>query len=445
MLQKSDLINYFYSSFTDKDHKGIGTEHEKFIFHCKNKKRIEFDGDVSIQNLFLFLQGKGWQKNEYNAHNQLISLSKNGASVTLEPGCQLELSGKILKNVHQTCSETYEHLNELQEYAELNNLCIIGMGFDPVSDLDGINFIPKDRYKIMKNYMPQVGTRGLDMMTRTCTVQANFDYFNNEDLIKKFVVSNRIQPIIMSLFCNSPFREGQLNGYLSNRILTWQDTDQERCGIKNIFLNKNFTIEEYVDFVLAVKNYFLKINGKHVDTTQYSFLELLNKSTNDTNLNDYNLSITDWINHLSTIFTEVRLKSYMEVRGADAGKWEMICALPALWTGILYDEENLDILWQETNDWPHDEILNLYKDVPVYGLQSEFMNKKVYIEAQRLLDISISGLNRRGYLNSNGQDESIHLDKLKSIIKDQKTPADVLIEEFNQSQNLNSLLNQRYY
>ena len=445
MLQKSDLINYFYSSFTDKDHKGIGTEHEKFIFHCKNKKRIEFDVDVSIQNLFLFLQGKGWQKNEYNAHNQLISLSKNGASVTLEPGCQLELSGKILKNVHQTCSETYEHLNELQEYAELNNLCIIVMGFDPVSDLDGINFIPKDRYKIMKNYMPQVGTRGLDMMTRTCTVQANFDYFNNEDLIKKFVVSNRIQPIIMSLFCNSPFREGQLNGYLSNRILTWQDTDQERCGIKNIFLNKNFTIEEYVDFVLAVKNYFLKINGKHVDTTQYSFLELLNKSTNDSNLNDYNLSITDWINHLSTIFTEVRLKSYMEVRSADAGKWEMICALPALWTGILYDEENLDILWQETNDWPHDEILNLYKDVPVYGLQSEFMNKKVYIEAQRLLDISISGLNRRGYLNSNGQDESIHLDKLKSIIKDQKTPADVLIEEFNQSQNLNSLLNQRYY
>ena len=445
MLQKSDLINYFYSSFTDKDHKGIGTEHEKFIFHCKNKKRIEFDGDVSIQNLFLFLQGKGWKKNEYNAQNQLISLYKNGASVTLEPGCQLELSGKILKNVHQTCSETYEHLNELQEYAELNNLCIIGMGFDPVSDLDGLNFFPKDRYKIMKNYMPQVGTRGLDMMTRTCTVQANFDYFNNEDLIKKFVVSNRIQPIIMSLFCNSPFREGQLNGYLSNRILTWQDTDQERCGIKNIFLNKNFTIEEYVDFVLAVKNYFLKINGKHVDTTQYSFLELLNKSTNDSNLNDYNLSITDWINHLSTIFTEVRLKSYMEVRGADAGKWEMICALPALWTGILYDEENLDILWQETNDWPHDEILNLYKDVPVYGLQSEFMNKKVYIEAQRLLDISISGLNRRGYLNSNGQDESIHLDKLKSIIKDQKTPADVLIEEFNQSQNLNSLFNQRYY
>lgn len=445
MLQKSDLINYFHSSFTDKDHKGIGTEHEKFIFHCKNKKRIEFDGEVSIQNLFKFLLSKGWQKNEYNAYNQLISLSKNGASVTLEPGCQLELSGKILKNVHQTCTETYEHLNELQEYAEQNNLCIIGMGFDPISDLDSINFIPKDRYKIMKNYMPKVGTRGLDMMTRTCTVQANFDYFDNEDLIKKFVVSNRIQPIVMSLFCNSPFKESQKNNLLSNRIHTWQDTDGERCGIKTNFINKNFSIEEYVDYVLSVKNYFLKINGKHVDTTQYSFLELLNKSTNDSNLNDYSLSITDWINHLSTIFTEVRLKSYMEVRGADAGKWEMICALPAFWTGILYDEENLETLWQETHSWSYDDILNLYNNVPKYGLQCEFMKKKVYIEAQRLLEIAISGLNRRAYLNSNGQDESIHLDKLKNIIKDQKTPADVLIEEFNQSQNLNSLLNQRYY
>ena len=445
MLQKSDLLNYFHSSFTDKDHKGIGTEHEKFIFHCKNKKRIEFDGEVSIQNLFKFLLSKGWQKNEYNAYNQLISLSKNGASVTLEPGCQLELSGKILKNVHQTCTETYEHLNELQEYAEQNNLCIIGMGFDPISDLDSINFIPKDRYKIMKNYMPKVGTRGLDMMTRTCTVQANFDYFDNEDLIKKFVVSNRIQPIVMSLFCNSPFKESQKNNLLSNRIHTWQDTDGERCGIKTNFINKNFSIEEYVDYVLSVKNYFLKINGKHVDTTQYSFLELLNKSTNDSNLNDYSLSITDWINHLSTIFTEVRLKSYMEVRGADAGKWEMICALPAFWTGILYDEENLETLWQETHSWSYDEILNLYNNVPKYGLQCEFMKKKVYIEAQRLLEIAISGLNRRAYLNSNGQDESIHLDKLKNIIKDQKTPADVLIEEFNQSQNLNSLLNQRYY
>ena len=173
MLQKSDLINYFYSSFTSPEAKGIGTEHEKFIFHCKDKKRIEFDGSISIQNLFQFLIEKGWQKGEYNAFNQLISLSKNGASVTLEPGCQLELSGKILKNVHQTCTETYEHLHELQEYAKLNNLCIIGLGFDPISKREEIEFIPKDRYRIMREYMPKVGSRGLDMMTRTCTVQAN--------------------------------------------------------------------------------------------------------------------------------------------------------------------------------------------------------------------------------------------------------------------------------
>lgn len=238
MLQKSDLINYFYSSFTSPEAKGIGTEHEKFIFHCKDKKRIEFDGSISIQNLFQFLIEKGWQKGEYNAFNQLISLSKNGASVTLEPGCQLELSGKILKNVHQTCTETYEHLHELQEYAKLNNLCIIGLGFDPISKREDIEFIPKDRYRIMREYMPKVGSRGLDMMTRTCTVQANFDYFDEKDLIKKFVLANRLQPLVMALFCNSPFREGSHNFIKSNRIHTWQDTDSERCGIKKEFLDQ---------------------------------------------------------------------------------------------------------------------------------------------------------------------------------------------------------------
>ncbi len=445
MLSKTDLISYFQSSYTKPKYKGIGTEHEKFIFHCKNKKRLEFDGDVSIQDLFKFLVKKGWQNNEYNSSNQPISLTKNGANVTLEPGCQLELSGKILKNVHQTCSETYEHLNELQEYAELNNLCIIGLGFDPISKLEDISFIPKDRYKIMKDYMPQVGSRGLDMMTRTCTVQANFDYFNEDDLIKKFVVANRIQPIVMAIFCNSPFIESRFNDFKSNRILTWQDTDQERCGIKKNFLSKNFTLEEYVDYVLNVKNYFLKINGKYVNTTQYSFLQLLNKSSNDSIVQDYNLTITDWINHLSTIFTEVRLKSYMEVRGADAGKWEMICALPAFWTGILYDEENLNQIWEETEKWPHDSILALYKEVPSKALEAKLSKESIYEIGTRLLNISSNGLNKRGYLNSHGQDESIHLEKLKDIIKVKKTPADVLIDEFFRTKDMNSILNQRYY
>ena len=445
MLKKSDLINYFQSSFTDPLYKGIGTEHEKFIFNCGNKKRIEFDGDISIQDLFKFLLNKGWQKGEYNSFNQLISLTKNGANVTLEPGCQLELSGKVFKNVHQTCTESYEHLNELKEYAELKGLCILGLGFDPLSKLDEIKFIPKDRYNIMKNYMPKVGTRGLDMMTRTCTVQANFDYFDDQDLIKKFVFANRIQPIVMALFCNSPFRESKLNGIKSNRIFTWLDTDKERCGIINIFLNKNFSIEEYVDFVLNVKNYFLKINGKHIDTTNYSFLELLNKSTNEKSLNEYNLNISDWVNHLSTIFTEVRIKSYIEVRGADAGKWEMICALPAFWTGILYDEDNLNELWEYTNNWQENDILQLYESVPIQGLNSDFMNEKVYIEGKKLLDISTTGLQRRGYLNSTGQDESVHLEKLKRIISEQKTPADVLIEDFKITNSINSLLKNRYY
>ena len=445
MLEKSDLIKYFQSSITKPEYKGIGTEHEKFIFHCENKKRIGFDGDISIQDLFQFLVSKGWQKNEFNSSNQLISLTKNGANVTLEPGCQLELSGKILKNVHQTCTETYEHLNELQEYAEQKNLCIVGLGFDPFSKLDDISFIPKDRYDIMKNYMPKVGSRGLDMMTRTCTVQANFDYFSEEDLVKKFVVANRIQPIVMAIFCNSPFREFKFNNIKSNRLLTWQDTDEERCGIKKFFLSQNFTIEEYVDYVLSIKNYFLKINGKHIDTTEHSFLQLLQKSSKDNKLNEYNLTISDWINHLSTVFTEVRLKSYMEVRGADAGKWEMICALPAFWTGILYDEDNLNYLWKETEKWSHESILELYKNIPREGLNASLMGENIYKKGGELLDISTKGLNKRGYLNSFGQDESIHLEKLKNIIKLQKSPADVLIEEFDKTQEINSIVNQRYY
>ena len=445
MLQKSDLINYFHSSFRRPEAKGIGTEHEKFIFHCANKKRIEFDGPTSIQDLFQFLIEKGWQKGEYNAFNQLISLSKNGASVTLEPGCQLELSGKILKNVHQTCTETYEHLRELQEYAELNNLCILGLGFDPISKRDDIEFIPKDRYHIMREYMPKVGSRGLDMMTRTCTVQANFDYFNENDLIKKFVLANRLQPIVMAIFCNSPFREGSYNSIKSNRIYTWQDTDSERCGIKEEFLDQSFNVEKYVDFVLKVKNYFLKINGKYVDTTAYSFHDLMSKTSKEENIREYNLTINDWINHLSTIFTEVRLKSYLEVRGADAGKWEMICALPAFWTGIFYDEENLDKLWNLTNQWNKEDILQLYYDVAKNGLKCHFNNQPLHELGKMILDISTSGLKRRGYLNSDGEDESIHLEKLKNIIDLQKTPADVLIDDYNLSKNVISILDQPYY
>jgi glutamate--cysteine ligase len=283
------------------------------------------------------------------------------------------------------------------------------------------------------------------MMTRTCTVQANFDYFNENDLIKKFVLANRLQPIVMAIFCNSPFREGSYNSIKSNRIYTWQDTDSERCGIKEEFLDQSFNVEKYVDFVLKVKNYFLKINGKYVDTTAYSFHELMSKTSKEESIREYNLTINDWINHLSTIFTEVRLKSYLEVRGADAGKWEMICALPAFWTGIFYDEENLDKLWNLTNQWNKEDILQLYYDVAKNGLKCHFNNQPLHELGKMILDISTSGLKRRGYLNSDGEDESIHLEKLKNIIDLQKTPADVLIDDYNLSKNVISILDQPYY
>jgi glutamate--cysteine ligase len=249
----------------------------------------------------------------------------------------------------------------------------------------------------------------------------------------------------MAIFCNSPFREGSYNLIKSNRIYTWQDTDSERCGIKEEFLDQSFNIEKYVDFVLKVKNYFLKINGKYVDTTAYSFHDLMSKTSKEESIREYNLTINDWINHLSTIFTEVRLKSYLEVRGADAGKWEMICALPAFWTGIFYDEENLDKLWNLTNQWNKEDILQLYYDVAKNGLKCHFNNQPLHELGKMILDISNSGLKRRGYLNSDGEDESIHLEKLKNIIDLQKTPADVLIDDYNLSKNVISILDQPYY
>ena len=297
----------------------------------------------------------------------------------------------------------------------------------------------------MKSYMPQVGSRGLDMMSRTCTVQANFDYTSESDLVKKFVVSNRIQSFVIAMFCNSPFREMKHNGYLSNRVLTWSDTDMDRCGIKEIFINKSFSIEEYVDFALDVPNYFLEIDNNYVDTTKYSFNQILKRQTNNKLIDNHDLSLDNWVNHLSTIFTEVRLKSYLEVRGADAGKWEMICALPAFWTGLLYDEENLNILWNETHKWNYSDIMDLYKNVSKEGLKSKFQGESIYNYCQYLLKLSSKGLERRAFLNKKNRDEQIHLETLKKIVSSQKTPADILLEETNNGNKILALFDKPYY
>jgi len=293
--------------------------------------------------------------------------------------------------------------------------------------------------------MPQVGSRGLDMMSRTCTVQANFDYTSESDLVKKFVVSNRIQSFVIAIFCNSPFREMKHNGYLSNRVLTWSDTDIDRCGIKEIFTNKNFSIEEYVDFALDVPNYFLEIDNNYVDTTKYSFNQILKRQTNNKLIDNHNLSLDNWVNHLSTIFTEVRLKSYLEVRGADAGKWEMICALPAFWTGLLYDEENLNILLNETHKWNYSDIMDLYKNVSKEGLKSKFQGESIYDYCKYLLKLSSKGLERRAFLNQKNRDEQIHLETLKKIVSSQKTPADILLEETNNGNKILALFDKPYY
>ena len=443
-MNKDNLINFFLNNIKKKNDLGVGTEHEKFLFLSESKKRIPFKGDVSIESLFKFLLTKGWLPGEIS-EGHIISLTRDGASITLEPGGQVELSGKIQKNIHQTCSETNAHLEELKIFIKDNNLSMIGLGFDPVSKIEDVNWIPKKRYNIMKSYMSSVGSRGLDMMTRTCTVQANFDYTSEDDLVKKFVVSNRIQSFVIAMFCNSPFREMRYNGYLSNRALTWSDTDNNRCGIKEIFTNKNFSIEEYVDFALNIPNYFLKTDSTYIDTTKYSFNQILKKETNDKFIDNFDLSLDNWVNHLSTIFTEVRLKSYLEVRGADAGKWEMICALPAFWAGLLYDEENLDLLWCETHEWAYSDIMDLYQNVSKEGLRAKFQGSSIYNYCHYLIELSSKGLERRAFFNKNNCDEQIHLETLRSIVINQKTPADILLEETDNGNKILELFNKDYY
>ncbi len=443
-MNKKDLLDFFLDIKKEKKVFGIGTEHEKFIFILKDKKRIPYKGKISIESLFTYLLSKNWEPGEAYDGN-LISLNRDGASVTLEPGGQLELSGRIQKNIHQTCSEMHFHLEELKLYMKANNLCMIGLGFDPFSKIEDIEWIPKERYSIMRSYMPSVGRRGLDMMTRTSTVQANFDYSSESDLIKKFVVANRIQSFVMAMFSNSPFREMKHNGYLSNRILTWSDTDQNRCGIKKAFVSQDFSLEEYVDFALEIPNYFLKINNSYQDTTKFTFNQIMKSQTTNPDINSYDLSLKDWINHLSTIFTEVRIKSYLEVRGADAGKWEMICALPAFWTGIFYDDENLNRIWEETKSWNYTDIMSLYKEISKNGLRSKFQNKPIYDFCNYLIKLSSEGLMRRGQLNKDYQDEQIHLRALKKIVTEKKTPADLLMEETDNGNNILGILSKSYY
>lgn len=425
---KSQLVNYLEKGCKPESKWLIGTEHEKFGFHKDSTKPLTYSEPGGIKDILEGLQNQfSWQGIYENNH--LIALKRDGCSITLEPGGQLELSGAPLSNIHQTCQETNQHLQELKQIADPLKVAFLGMGFHPCATREDIEFMPKSRYNIMQKYMPKVGNLGLDMMKRTCTIQANLDFSSEQDMVKKFRVSLALQPIATALFANSPFTEGQPNGFLSYRSHIWTDTDPDRSGILPFVYEDSMSFERYVDYMLDVPMYFVYRNNNYIDAAGLSFKDFMNGKLSV--LPGEVPTISDWEDHLTTAFPEVRLKKYLEMRGADGGPWRRICALPALWTGILYDSDTLDEAWHMIKDWSMTEHNQLRKQVPRYGLHTKFRNIRVRTLAIEMLALSRKGLTKRAIKSECGKDESVFLEPLQIIADTDVTPAERKLGKFH--------------
>ena len=421
------MIDYLASGSKPKSDWRIGTEHEKIGF-CKAKNLpLPYDGTCSIKGMLEGLQRFDWAPVEENGH--LIALKRDGASVSLEPGGQLELSGAPLEHVHQTCGEVARHLREVQEVADEMGAGFLSLGFRPDTKLEDVPIMPKGRYKIMRDYMQKVGTMGREMMFRTCTVQTNLDFSSESDMVKKFRVSLALQPIATALFANSPLTEGKLNGYKSFRSRVWLDTDADRTGMLPFVFEDGFGFEQYVDYALTVPMYFVYRDGKYLDASGQDFRHFLDGKLDV--VPGQVATMGDFENHLSTIFPEVRLKTFLEMRGADTGPWNELCALPAFWVGLLYDQTALDAAWDFVKDWTEDERQSLRDTVPAQGLQAKFRNTTVNELARQVLEISRLGLNARARLNAHGENETIFLQDLDRMVTEGQSNADRLIELFN--------------
>ncbi|MBD7922367.1 glutamate--cysteine ligase [Xanthomonas bonasiae] len=420
ITDRNELVEVLASGEKPEAQWRIGTEHEKFGFRLDDLRPPTFDGERGIEALLTGLTRFGWEPVQEGGHT--IALLRDGASVTLEPAGQLELSGAPLETIHDTCVEVGSHLNEVKQVADELRLGFLGMGFQPKWRRDEMPWMPKGRYQIMKNYMPKVGKLGLDMMTRTCTVQVNLDYASEADMIKKFRVSLALQPIATALFADSPFTEGKPNGYLSYRSHIWTDTDADRTGMLDFVFEDGFSYERYVDYLLDVPMYFSYRDGTYVDASGQSFRDFMQGKLPA--LPGALPTLRDWSDHMTTAFPEVRLKKYLEMRGADAGPWGRLCALSAYWVGLLYDDAALDAAWDLVKDFSLVERHALRDGVPKQALKLPFRNGTVQDLAAESVKIALDGLRRRARLNGDGQDESRFLEPLVEILHAGETAAE---------------------
>ena len=425
---KRQLVEYLEQGCKPAQDWRIGTEHEKFAFTELDLRPLPYDGPCGIRAVLEGLVKLGW--NPVHEGDNIIALTDaTGANVSLEPGGQLELSGAALDNVHETSRETCLHLTQVKQVAGRCGIGFLGVGFQPKWRQDDIPWMPKGRYRIMRDYMPKRGTLGLDMMLRTCTVQVNLDFASEADMVKKLRVSLALQPVATALFASSPFVEGKPSGLLSARANVWLDTDPDRTGTLPFAFQEGMGFERYVDWMLDVPMYFVYRDGRYVDASGQSFRDFIDGRL--AALPGERPTLGDWGDHLTTAFPEVRLKRYLEMRGADGGPWRRLCALPALWTGLLYDSVALDGAWELVRGWSAEQRETLRRDVPRLGLKAIIAGRSVGALAADVLALASGGLQRRQRFNDSGRDESIFLETLKMIVESGRTPAEDMLEAYH--------------
>ncbi|MEM7328492.1 MAG: glutamate--cysteine ligase [Pseudomonadota bacterium] len=426
---KAELVEWFEAGNKPKEDWRIGTEHEKFGFTWSDLKPLPYDGASSIRAMLEGLRDQfEWSPIEENGY--LIGLKKDGASVSLEPGGQFELSGAPLEHIHETCNEVGRHLEEVRKIADPLDIGFIGLGASPIWSMEDTPIMPKGRYKIMRAYMEKVGRLGRQMMFRTCTVQSNLDYGSEADMVKKFRTSLALQPLGTALFANSPFLEGRPNGFLSYRSQIWTDTDPDRTGMLPFVFEEGFGFERYVDYALDVPMYFVRRGGEYLDASGLSFRDFM---AGKLPLLPGELpAIDDFEDHLSTIFPEVRLKRFLEMRGSDSGPWSRLCAFSAFWTGLLYDGGALDAAWDLVKDWTEGDREALRQSVRTIGLKAPVPGgQSLQAFGKQILDISRAGLRARGKLSVSGDDETGFLQELDRTLETGLTPAEELLAKYS--------------
>ena len=406
----------------------IGTEHEKFGYTNDDFHPLPYDGERGIRAMLDGLSKLGWSPVAENGN--IIALTEpSGATVTLEPGGQLELSGAALDSLHGTHDETRHHLDQVKQVAAPLGIDFLGLGFQPKWDRQDIPWMPKGRYRIMREYMPKRGNQGVDMMLRTCTVQVNLDFASEADMVKKLRVSLALQPLATALFANSPFKDGQPSGLLSTRAGVWTDTDPDRTGMLPFAFDDGMGFERYVDWMLDVPMYFVYRHGAYVDCAGHSFRDFMAGKL--AVLPGELPTLGDWNDHLTTAFPEVRLKRYLEMRGADGGPLDRLCALPALWTGLLYDSNALNAAWDLVKNWTAEDRETLRSDAPRLGLKASIQGRNLGDIAKDILGLASSGLTQRNRLNQAGQDEAIYLEPLLAIAQSGRPPAEELLTAYH--------------